>query len=255
MSADGSVVVFEVSPAAAETDVYVWVRGQATSHLLTPGPSVGWGPVVSADGSTVAFTSPSSELGTTGGIPQSFAYDRASGSLEQLTTSSSAVGPASLSSTGRYVVVGTDAMLTAEDDDQLTDGYLIDRQLNQIRLVTAGIGGHVYPLRVSADGARVGLVTWPVGTIQPTDSDALVRDLVAGKTTTAFQGTDLTIVFSEDLQLALGKSYFSGPSLRWEAASRSITEIDNFEAISRNGRYVVIDSAGSGSHIWDLGPS
>ncbi|MEN0013209.1 MAG: hypothetical protein AAGC46_07585 [Solirubrobacteraceae bacterium] len=188
--ADDGTVVFTtydaldpVHDTAAHADVYA--RVGTTTVLLsrtaggTPGNAASDAPVISGDGSTVAFETASSNFsaGDTNGVDDVYSAPisgTATPSLESRKPSSATAGTARsgspvLSQTGRYVAFQTDATnlfsapITA-DTNGAQDVILRDRDLNTntVASISAGgvlgNGGSSNP-SISADGSLVGFST------------------------------------------------------------------------------------------------
>ena len=60
-----------------------------------------------------------------------------------------------ISGTGRYIVLTTTARLVANDQDNLTDVYRLDRQNNSWLLLSPNIGGNAFSASISDNGSRV----------------------------------------------------------------------------------------------------
>jgi Tol biopolymer transport system component len=189
ISADGRYVAFDSSSPTivagdgnGVSDVFLWDRTTGTTTRITNGNRRSFGPEISADGGTIAFTSDAGNLvaGDTDTLPDAYLWTRAGGTFRRLSanggtnvalsgdgstatfdsgsdlislrvatgvrtvvaTNSSGSVPADLSADGRFIAYAT-----------VTEVILWDRTTGLAR--TLGPSGTRSPPAISADGATV----------------------------------------------------------------------------------------------------
>ena len=181
VSADGHVVAF-VSAATnfaagdgnLTVDVYVRDRAAGTTERISVGPDGADAngqsatPVLSADGTLVAFTSAASNLvpGDGNGRFDVFLRDRETGSLELVSVASDgtqmvgdSIAPA-MSADGRWVAFASAAALAPDDTNNAFDIYVRDRvaqTTTRVSVASDGTQANNLSLapRISADGTVV----------------------------------------------------------------------------------------------------
>jgi len=185
ISADGRYVAFD-SPATnlvpGDTngfrDIFVHDRatGQTTRvNLSNTGSQANdwsWRPVISGDGSLIAFGSVATNLvpNDTNGKEDVFAYDRTTSQLSRVSVSSTGVqgndlsGAATLSEDGRYLGFISAASNFVSPDSNLIDIFVKDLLTGTVLLVTkssAGVQalGQSYQPTISPDGRFVTYVS------------------------------------------------------------------------------------------------
>ena len=221
INADGTVVAFEsrasdlqrldtdtaldVFARSLVTDVTELVSGNATG--TASGNDDSFDPVISADGTVVAFESPASDLvgGDLNGFLDVFRWQLGTAATSivsavtptQMSRSTSAYGlseDATVSADGRYVVFVSDAVNLAPGMDilpGLQNVYRHDRLTGQVDLVsvnaagTASGNGDSFDPAISADGTIVAFES-SASDLHPLDNDTrrdiLARSLVTGTT-------------------------------------------------------------------------
>lgn len=260
LSADGRYVAFAggatnlvAADVNGRNDVFVRDRALGTTELVSVGPGgvqgddFSTGSVLSTDGRYVAFYAAATNLiaGDTNGLFDVFVRDRASGTTERVSVSSSAVQgdnhsfDGSLSDDGRFVAFHSQASnLVPNDTNPQGDVFVHDRALGTTTCVSVdpsgatGIGLSRTP-HLSSDGRFVAFTSF-VSTLVPGDvnglSDVFVRDLVAGTTERVSVATD---------------------------GSDGNNGFDDAQ-VTTNGRYVVLESFASnltpndGNGAWDV---
>lgn len=249
VSADGRFVVFissatNLNGAAGNqlNQIYLWSRETGQTTLISrgpggaPGASQSYDPYISGDGRFVVFASLAANLGPGDGNGSNviFLLDRQSGdlTLESRRDNGSIVRVSdhpTVSDDGRYVtftsLVSGDvfgAVVVPEDDNEVHDVFVRDRQAETTRLVSrtpAGPSGDAKSDfgRISGDGSVVVF-----------ESEA--KDLVAGDVN-AFND-----VFAYDVATrAVTRISSNTGGLAGDAASANPT-------VSADGRYVAFDS-------------
>jgi len=179
ISADGRYVVFDSIASTLTTndgnstwDIFLRDRQQATTRRIslavdgTDANDTSLEPVISADGSIIAFTSSASNLvaSDVNGSSDVFIYNVTNHTIQRVSTDSSgneADGDsrmADISQNGRFVVFeSTAANLVAGDNNQVSDVFLRDMVSNNVQRVSLGnLGeeavGASYEPAVSDDG-------------------------------------------------------------------------------------------------------
>ncbi|HRQ64361.1 MAG TPA: hypothetical protein PKZ76_05750 [Xanthomonadaceae bacterium] len=187
ISADGRYVVFSsdadnLVPGASSPglDVFLFdrydgnIRRVSSSTDGGPGDRVSVRPVLSADGSRVAFVSTSGNLlpGETSNVLRLLVWTRGDGQLQRVDVRADGVvandipvGTPALSANGRYVAFATRATnLSALDGNGASDIYRKDLQTGAVVLVSrtengnAGNGGSELPA-INATGSRVAFLS------------------------------------------------------------------------------------------------
>lgn len=217
MSADGRKVVFEsvnrsLSPLDKDSNVDIYVRDLATGDIelvtvnsLGTGSSNGWTfrPRISADGSTVAYTSQATNLHPLDTDQDADVFARRLGTHTTDLVSINVAGTRSgnrpsagptISADGNRIVFGsTSSDLHALDTSLFADLFLRDLNAGTTTLVSineAGDGGanrdSTRGAVISADGKRVAFVSGatnlhPLG--HASGAVVYVRDVMAGETT------------------------------------------------------------------------
>lgn len=196
LSQDGRYVVFDSlasdlvpNDTNDEYDVFVHDRQTGTTERVSlaedgdQGFRISWGPTISADGRTVAFTS---NAGLVGGLYSDswhiYVRDRQTNQTTRATVASdgtvgngSSVEQPAISADGRYVAYASEATnLVIDDTNNAADIFVHDRQTGQTTRVSLATGGaqangYSSSAALSADGRYVAF-----------SSDA--PDLVAGDT-------------------------------------------------------------------------
>jgi hypothetical protein len=113
---------------------------------------------LSADGSTVAFTSEASNLtaGDTNGVKDLFVLDRVSGEL--INVAPAFIG-AVLSDDGQLVAFTTDASLDPGDTDTTDDVYVFDRASRSIEWVSAAVPPVAAATAIDGSGHTVAITS------------------------------------------------------------------------------------------------
>jgi Tol biopolymer transport system component len=187
LSQDGRYAAFATSEAdlvSGDTnsadDIFVFDRvtgayeRDSTSSSGQQANSYSWGPMISADGRYVAFTSDASNLvaGDTNGQWDTFVHDRQTGKTERVSVNSAgrqAVGgysagqfyAAAISADGRYVAFSSTATnLVPGDTNGALDVFVRDRQTGQTERASvnsSGTGGNADSalVSISPDGRFV----------------------------------------------------------------------------------------------------
>ncbi len=196
---------------ASKTNVFVWDAQTATSSLVNVGMDgsvngISQSPVISADGSRVAFISSETNLtaNATNGAYQLFVLDLASG-VTRLVTQNLSGGPSSdqglctpaISADGQRVAFASpDASLVAEDYNNASDVFVWSWAAGQVETVSQkellrpSSTDRAVPLfgsqAVSSDGRFVAFASLD-GTLVSGDTngwaDVFLRDMVTGNTT------------------------------------------------------------------------
>jgi len=180
VSANGQLVAFvssatDLAPGNIDGDVaniFVYDRNAERNELITEGANDSSRfPTLSADGRFVAFQSSASNLvaGDTNGLDDVFVYDRATDTMELLTslqeTDSGATGPA-ISADGRFVVFYSSSNNLRDGSDFGIVGY--DRETDTAELLVL-YGG--FDLSISADGRFIAFETGVDLVPEDTDRD------------------------------------------------------------------------------------
>jgi Tol biopolymer transport system component len=184
-------------------DVFVKDRVTGRVRRVSDSPRRGgangfsFAPAISADGSTVAFTSAASNLARSdrNGVDDVFVRDLGTWSIRRVsvradgTESRGMSFGASISATGRYVAFGTEGDL--KEHNGVSDGYVLDLRTGRLRRFTVGrdgaepSAGLEAPPSISATGRYVAFES-RASNLVPRDrnraTDAYVRDLRAGVT-------------------------------------------------------------------------
>jgi Tol biopolymer transport system component len=256
LSADGRYVAFIsdstnlVTPDTNGThDVFVRDRLAGITTLVSrssggvQGNGQSLGPVITADGRYVAFTSTASNLvaGDTNGARDIFLHDRLAGQTTRVNVSSAGAQAnmlsdwVDISSDGRYVVFGSVASNLVAGDGPSWDCFVRDTLTNTTTLISTSSSGVVgnglsTPGAISADGRYVAF-------------QSLATNLVAGDT------NGLADIFVKDRQTGAttlvsvgvgGIPALGGPSGVWHSS------------ISADGRYVAFESSASNLVASDL---
>jgi Tol biopolymer transport system component len=213
ISADGRWLAFVSSAsdlgAPSGSSLSVYLRDLATGAIALvsadPGGAAGagssTGPVISADGRWVAFTSaaPTLVAGDTNGVRDTFVRDVVNATTIRVSLSSTGMQATqdctatSLSADGRYVAFETTDALVPTDANGVLDVYVHDRVTGATRRASvASTGtesaGNCYDGWLSADGNRVAF-TGNSDDLVPGDangySDVFVHDFALGTTVIA----------------------------------------------------------------------
>lgn len=153
-------------------------------------------PVISADGSFVAFESSADDLvpGDTNFSKDVFVHDRVAGTTTRVSVSSSgaqgdhhSVDP-SISADGRYVAFSSRASNLVSGDTNFTeDAFLHDRNTGTTTRVVLGLGaqpnGYVYQCDISPDGTFLAFTSAASNLVlndTNNSADVFVRDLATG---------------------------------------------------------------------------
>jgi Tol biopolymer transport system component len=214
VSADGSVVAFASDAANLVigdlnglTDVFVWRRNPLTrlvrvlTHLLGEPSGGSYQPVVSADGSVVAFASDADNLvgDDDNGTMDVFVHDRARGATSLVSRGKDGAagdGPSffpSLSAGGERVAFVSMAANMGAGDGYQPNVYLHDRSSGSTKLVSVGAGGEPadsssFSPVISADGRYVAFDS-AAGNLVGGDGngtgDVFVHDTLSGVTSLA----------------------------------------------------------------------
>lgn len=214
-SRTGRFVVFDsdagLVPADTDGLTDVYVRDLVTRRTTLVSHSVGLGPntggnaaVISADGSTVVFSSALGDLvpGDTNGSVDVFAWDASSGRITRVSVTSAGgeqhgsgsfvADTLDVSADGRFVTFASLADdLVAGDTNGQPDVFLRDRAEGTTRRVSLDAeggelrDGALEKSSVSDDGRYVGFGTGSRAVREDTDdfNDAYVRDTVTGAVT------------------------------------------------------------------------
>lgn len=267
ISADGRFVAFVSTaddltpgetPGGSDSDVYVRDRVSGTTERVSVGVAGGDAggqsdsPTMSADGSSVAFTSTSASLvaADSNGVGDVFVRDRTVATTERVSLDSvgSEVGVSShsphISAGGDFVVfTSTSADLDPGDADSRADVFLHDRGTGATQLVSVPepLGtdtGSSFARGVSADGGVVSFVS-DSGLVRVdtnTRYDVYVRDRIGS-------ATELINVSSSEIPA------YTPSSWPYQANYGG--------SLSDDGRYVAFESlaanlvAGDTNAIWD----
>ncbi len=185
LSGDGRYVVFTSGATDlvagddnGQPDVFVHDRTADTMTRLTDGNGPSGQPWISADGSTVAFTSTATDLvaGDTaddGPAEDLYVWDRASGTIERASDGTTSVGPPSVSGDGEHVAFAQDVEGNGAGDR----ASVWDRSTGTVTVLGEG----VTEVQVTTDGGEVvGYVQDQTGTSYPrwslADVDRLTLD-------------------------------------------------------------------------------
>jgi Tol biopolymer transport system component len=213
LSADGSTVAFasvatNLSPADPPGIVNVFVRDQRTGHTLQLSQGLGGAapdgdstdPVVSGDGTVVAFESNASNLvaGDTNGVPDIFVRDRVSGRTTRVSVASDgaegngASSSPSISADGRFVAFASEATaLVPGDHNRTEDVFVHDRRTGRTTKVSVASDGRPangpsFSPRISADGRFVAFASEATNLVAGDTNgatDIFVHDRETGRTT------------------------------------------------------------------------
>jgi len=213
LSADGSTVAFaslatNLAAPEAEEVVNVFVHEQRTGQTvrISDGPDGRGGdgdsrsPVLSGDGSVVAFESNASNLvpGDTNGVWDVFVRDRPSGRTTRVSVDSGGAQgnggsfSPSISADGRFVAFASEATaLVPGDHNRAEDVFVRDRRTGRTTLVSVDSAGKPgngdsYSPSISADGRFVAFASEATNLV-PGDTngatDVFVHDRESGRTT------------------------------------------------------------------------
>lgn len=230
VSDDGRYVAFwsmasniVASDSNGVPDVFVRDRRTGAIELVSVGSDenqgnrISGGPVVSADGRYVAFSSEASNLvpNDINETPDVFVRDRVTGTTEMVSVNAeggqefdgdgrgcSSGGFPSLSSDGRYVAFQSQCRFVPADTGGILDVYVYDRVTREPAMASVatvganagrgGSGDSTGP-SISADGRYVAFDS-RASNLAPTDTnrecDVFVRDMVMGTTTHVSVSTD-----------------------------------------------------------------
>ncbi|HEV7534200.1 MAG TPA: hypothetical protein VGP90_01120, partial [Acidimicrobiia bacterium] len=220
LSSDGATVAF-VSRAtnlagpepvrAMNVFVHDPLKGQTTRISAAPGGAPAdadsTSPVLSGDGSVVAFDSFADNLvaGDSNAASDVFVVDRASGRTARVSMASDGAqgnggsfNPA-LSADGRYVAFASDATaLVPGDHNRAGDVFVHDRQTGKTTLVSVTsdgkpANGDSFDPALSADGRFVAFVSDATNLVRGDTNgaaDVFVHDRETGRTTRASLGSD-----------------------------------------------------------------
>jgi Tol biopolymer transport system component len=212
ISADGRYVAFvsnafDLVPGDVNgfSDIFVRDRQTGTTELLhvaiggTQGNEQMYVPVISADGSAVAFQTAATNLvaGDTNGVFDIFVYDRTAAmttlvsvNMSGLSANAPSYSPA-ISGDGRYVAFTTVASdIVPNDTNNLTDVFVRDRQTATTELVSVSTTGGVgdkqsFPESISPDGRFVVFASWADDLVAGDTNgavDVFLRDRLLGTT-------------------------------------------------------------------------
>jgi Tol biopolymer transport system component len=217
ISADGSLVVFwsnatDLTPNDTNSleDVFLHQMSTGDTGLVSGAAQAGnagsESPVVSADGSLIAFRSSASDLvvGDGNGTPDIFVANRTSGSIERISIATggaeangSSYVPA-MTPDGRFVAFASDATnLVAGDTNGVFDVFLRDRTLStteRVSVASDGTQGNALSGYYPFGGFSIGISITPDGRFVAFGSlatnfdgasgygDVFVRDRQAGTT-------------------------------------------------------------------------
>jgi Tol biopolymer transport system component len=221
ISADGERVVFEAEGGTFghtdtnhRDDIYLRDLASGTTTLVSSnaadtdaGNNDSMTPVMSRDGSKVAFVSAATDLGPDSAPGwDTFVYDVAADVLTVVSvpgtpTYSDISTEAVFSPDGSTVAFRSETDLADVDSNGTSDVYVRDLDTGELTLVSANAsgtsGGNEFSSRPTFDptGTRVAFTSYasdlgPVDT--PESDDVYVRDLATGVTTRASAGTDGT---------------------------------------------------------------
>jgi Tol biopolymer transport system component len=183
-------------------DVFVFDRMTNTTTRVTLGDNDSFDPVVSADGSVVAFGSAATNLvsGDTNAATDVFVWTRSNQQIARVSLSSSGAqahgrsAAPSMSSDARFVAFESDAAdLVANDTNNATDIFVRDRTNGQTTRVSvtsaaAQVANSSLAPTISADGNFVAFSS-DATTLVTGDTngkrDIFIRDRAASKTTLA----------------------------------------------------------------------
>ena len=187
-------------------DVFVRDRSLATttrvSSTLAAGNSYSQQPALSADGTTVAFSSNAANLvaNDTNGFLDVFVFDRSVGlpvRVSLSTTAGNSNGPSdvpAVSGDGRYVAFRSEATnLVANDTNGQRDGFVRDLQTGTTDRISLATGGAqaddtTIDVAISSDGRYVAFSSFAtnlVGSDTNGQTDVFVRDRQLATTTRA----------------------------------------------------------------------
>ncbi len=240
-SSDGSYVAFASSasnlvPADdSGSDAFVWDRQNQSIQRVSPGIGQSYSPVLSADGTTLAFSADSQILpGDSDDMIDIYVVDLDS-NLPELVSVRDDEGPEvpgghndypAISQDGRFVSFTSYASLVDGDDNGKGDIYVRDRELGTTTRVTvssSGIGANdsTFQSSISADGALIAF-------------DSLATNLIDGDVDTA-ENFDV-FLHSEDETRRLSQN----PETLEPGNGTS-----GFPGVSADGSVVVFDSTAS----------
>ncbi|HET7475220.1 MAG TPA: hypothetical protein VFJ97_04250 [Dermatophilaceae bacterium] len=289
MSEDGRYLAFVsdstnlAQPHGKNQNLYLRDRqaGTTTSVDVNAAGQAGNGfarfPAVSADGTSVAFYSTSTNLvpNDSNGVPDIFVRSLTGGELERVSVStagteadgfSSSLG---ISATGRYVAfVSAANNLTADDDNPGPDVFVRDRAAGTTRRVSdlpAGADVDAYWTAISGDGTRVAFASFTNGAPRPTVVQGVFLVDVRTQTTTVVSDLDpgpfARVVLSGDGRKLAFTSQANGvvagdadgkidvflyrrvTGVTAKVSRRTRNGITGSLAITPDGRYLVFSSA------------
>ncbi|HLM65586.1 MAG TPA: hypothetical protein VK306_14915 [Acidimicrobiales bacterium] len=170
ISADGRYVVFEswvskpVAGATGVWDLYMWDRTTGATTRITDGNGGSHGPVVSADGGVVAFSSAASNLvpGDTNDGADVFLWEAAAGTTRRISDGNGHSSSPSISATGDAVA------FSSWVSDGLVDVYLWDAATGITRITDGN--DNSYGPAISADGDAITFASW-ASNLVPDDSN------------------------------------------------------------------------------------
>ena len=267
ISGDGRFVTFDSRASTlvpGDTngfyDVFVWDRDSGTTTRITDGNDDSEGPVISADGGTIVFTSKASNLApddANGFDRDVFVWDADTGTTTRITDSvwylheDSFAGD--ISADGRYVAFDShSSILVPNDTNEREDVFLWDSVTGTITRVSEDQAQHP---SVSADGRFV------VYNAQWGGAQVFLWDATTGQTThitESFEGGSVQGGISADGRYISLQSWAPnlvpddtngvGDVFVWDRLTETMTRITNGDrdsvnpAISADGRSIAFDS-------------
>ena len=211
ISADGSTIVFEswatnLAPGDDNGSIDVFAYDVASGMMTlvsaasdgTPANGESMSPAISADGSTIVYTSGASDLvaGDTSGIYDTFAYDVATGTTTRVSVGLGGAETDGLSwmpdvsADGTVIAFASDATnLVAGDTNGLTDVFVYDVATDTTTRVSVDSAGGqatvgAWSPAISDDGQRVAFFWATV------EGDVYLHDRSSGATTQASVATN-----------------------------------------------------------------
>ncbi len=215
LSADGSLVVFRsfatnlggTGVGSGQTDIFL--ADVTTGELISVtdgGNDYSTRPTISADGSTVAFESASTNLidgeaDPNGQTEDIFLFDVATGETTNITEGGNGrSSSASLSADGSAVAFNSAATNLVEGETdangEAEDVFVVDVATGQTTNVTKGADGISYDPAISGDGSRVAFTSSATNLVAGEEDanggivDVFLFDLATGETINVTQGAN-----------------------------------------------------------------
>lgn len=203
ISADGNRVAYVLGVPGftldGEAQVRVHDRAAGTDTLVSatragaPGNATSWSPALSADGTTVAFTTRSTNLapGTEGSGTDVVVKVLATGAVELVSGVHARAGAHSptISADGNRIAFVTERRLTPDDTDDHDDVVVRTRSTQAVTLASPGAdAAYASAPAISADGKKVAHLVAEGGRPELIVSGVFVTDLATGAVVRASTG-------------------------------------------------------------------